>query len=306
MKLSQHSWLVSLLSQYPHGCTLTEINDHWQDSNSYNGRPISRTSLFRARDTILNQLGILIECEFHKGNSRYKIGNPSELQRDSMKNWLYSNLTVGNLLADHTVLKDHIILENTPVNTAHLNNILQAMRKHRLLEIEYKKYTENLSTKRTVAPLALKLWRQRWYLLAQDQRYEPCDFYQSLRVFSLNRIKDISLTEFPFKMPADFSPQNYFSDYYGVLTKHDAKVEHIVLRAYGQTPFYLRDLPLHESQREIKSTEEYTDFELFLKPTPDFVGHLLTHGTGVKIMSPSHLAEEMKTRLENMLKTYQM
>ena len=306
MKLTQHSWLVSLLSQYPHGCTLAEINEHWQESNSYNGRPISRTSLFRARDTILNQFGILIECEFHKGNSRYKIGNPSELQRDSMKNWLYSNLTVGNLLADHTGLKDHIILENTPVNTAHLNSLLQSMRKHRLLNIEYKKYTEELSSKRTVAPLALKLWRQRWYLLAQDRKEESADFYQSLRVFSLNRIKDIALTEQSYKMPPEFSPQAYFNDYYGVLTNHNAKVEHIVLRAYGQTPHYLRDLPLHQSQREIESTAEYTDFELFLKPTPDFLSHLFTHGTGVRVMSPSHLAEEMKSRLENMLKTYEI
>ena len=157
-----------------------------------------------------------------------------------------------------------------------------------------------------MAPLALKLWRQRWYLLAQDRKEESADFYQSLRVFSLNRIKDIALTEQSYKMPPEFSPQAYFNDYYGVLTNHNAKVEHIVLRAYGQTPHYLRDLPLHQSQREIESTAEYTDFELFLKPTPDFLSHLFTHGTGVRVMSPSHLAEEMKSRLENMLKTYEI
>lgn len=305
MKLNQHSWLVSLLSQHPQGYTLSEINEHWQRSNAYNGRPISRTSLFRARDTILNQFGILIECEFHKSESRYKIGNPSELQRDSMKNWLYSNLTVGNMLADHTALKDHIILENTPINTSHLHDILQAMRKHREITIEYKKYTSDLSSQRLVAPIALKLWKQRWYLLAQQHGEETTDnFYDNLRIFSLNRIKAITLTDTAFKIPRDFSPQSYFSDCYGVLTNHNVKPERIVIRAYGQTPYYLKDLPLHHSQKVVETTSDHTDFELYLKPTPDFQTHLLTHGAGLKVLSPLHLAQEMRRRLCEMLRQY--
>lgn len=303
MKLSQQSWLVSLLSQHPQGCTLAEINECWQRSNNYNGRPVSRTSLFRARDTILNQFGILIECECHRGNSRYKIGNPTELQSDSMKNWLYSNLTLGNLLADHTALKDHIILENTPVNTAHMHDILQSMRKHRQLNIEYKKYTSGQSSQRTVAPIALKLWKQRWYLLAQQHNTDT-DFRTSLRIFSLNRIRNITSTDLTFKIPKDFSPQVYFADYYGVLTNDATKPERIVIRAFGQTPYYLKDLPLHHSQHEIEATPDHTDFELYLKPTPDFLTHLLTHGAGLKVMSPQHLVDEMTDRLQKMLHAY--
>ncbi len=304
VKLTQHSWLVSLLSQHPQGYTLAEINGFWQQSNAYNGRPLSRTSLFRARDTILNQFGILIECEFHRGNSRYKIGNPTELQRDSMKNWLYSNLAVGNLLADHTALKDRIILENTPVNTAHLHCILQAMRRHRQLEMHYQKYTSDCATVRTVAPIALKLWKQRWYLLAHQDSGDNSAFRASLRVFSLNRVKDVTITGQSFKIPEGFSPHEYFSDCYGVLASDGVKPERIVVRAFGQTPHYLRALPLHHSQRELEMGPDHTDFELCLKPTPDFLSHLLTHGTGLKILSPQSLAQEMAGRLRQMLQAY--
>lgn len=299
MKLNQHSWLVSLLSQYPNGCTLVEINDHWRESNAYNGRSISRTSLFRARDTILNQYGILIDCEAHRGNSRYKIGNPSELQRDSMKNWLYSNLTVGNLLADHTAQKDHILLEYTPVNTSHLHSILQALKDRQLVVLTYQKYTDASSSVRTLAPLAIKLWKQRWYLLALQAGEDKTTFEEGeipnfIRVFSLNRVKDIVPTQVRFKIPQSFSAQEYFAEYYGVFIDKTVAPQRIVIRAFGQTPHYLRDLPLHHSQREIETTPTHTDFELHLRPTHDFLMHLLTHGTGLRILSPQGVVEEMK------------
>ncbi len=310
MKLTQHSWLVSLLSQHQQGYTLAEINNLWQQSNLYNGRPLSRTTLFRARDSILKQFGILIECEFHRSNSRYKIGNPDELKHDSMKNWLYSNLAVGNILADHTALKDSIILENTPIDTTHLHCILQAMRQRRLLDLKYQKYTSNSPSQRTVAPIALKLWKQRWYLLAHQQTYnnfathDSSAFRTSLRTFSLNRIKGITLTEQTFKLPEGFSPYEYYTDCYGVLATESTKPERIVLRAFGQTPYYLRDLPLHHSQREMQTGDGYTDFEFFLKPTPDFLSHLLTHGTGIKVISPEGFSQQMADHLRRILRLY--
>ena len=304
MKLTQHSWLVSLLGQHPHGCTLVEINDYWQQSSAYNGRPISRTSLFRARDTILNQFGILIECECHKGNSRYKIGNPSELQSDSMKNWLYSNLTVGNLLADHTALKDRIMLENTPVDTAHLRDILSAMKERVVLTIVYRKYSGE-SSERAVAPLALKLWQQRWYLLGCEPRCCKGEgFVEGLRVFSLNRIRQVSVGGEKFRMRRDFSPQTYFSECFGVYPGVDCEAERIVLRAYGQTPHYLRDLPLHHSQRELETVGDHTDFELFLRATPDFLNHLLVHGAGLQIVSPSSVADKMREIICGLARRY--
>jgi hypothetical protein len=310
MKLTQYTWLVSLLSQHPQGYTLAQINALWQQSGVYSGRPMSRTTLYRARDTILNQFGILIECEFHRGNSCYKIANPNELQGESMKNWLYSNLAVGNLMADHTALKDRIMLEYTPVNTNHLHCMLQAMRKHLQIELEYQKYTSDSPSLRTVAPIALKLWKQRWYLLAHQQtdgqdEGSSTAFRASLRIFSLNRVKNVVLTDKPYTAPKNFSAQEYFKDCYGVLASEGMKTERIVLRAYGQTPHYLRDLPLHHSQRELKTGDGYTDFELRLKPTPDFLSHLLTHGTGIKIMSPRSVAQKMADRLREMLGEYE-
>lgn len=39
---------------------------------------------------------------------------------------------------------------------------------------------------------------------------------------------------------------------------------------------YLRTLPIHHSQKEVKTTPNYADFEFYLRPTFDFRQELLS------------------------------
>ena len=71
------------------------------------------------------------------------------------------------------------------------------------------------------------------------------------------------------------------------------EVERIVIRAYGYERFYLRDLPLHKSQKEIDQGENYTDFEFFMRPTIDLSYHLLSSSDHIKVLEPKWLADEI-------------
>ena len=113
----------------------------------------------------------------------------------------------------------------------------------------------------------------------------------------------VELTDETFEMPADFSPQDYFSEYYGVLTD-DTPMAHVVIRAHRWTPDYLRTLPLHHSQREIASTEHYTDFSFDIRPTADFLGQLLSHGDGIEVLEPQELRQKMRQMIAENLKRY--
>jgi hypothetical protein len=95
-----------------------------------------------------------------------------------------------------------------------------------------------------------------------------------------------------FKMDKDFDATDYFSESYGIVVSN-REPEHIVLRAYGAEPYYLRDLPLHETQREVNTTEEYIDFELMLRPTADFKAALMARGEWIEVLEPQFLAEEI-------------
>ena len=71
-------------------------------------------------------------------------------------------------------------------------------------------------------------------------------------------------------------------------------VQRVLIRAYGREVPYMRDLPFHHSQKEVATTDEYSDFELMLRPTADFFSPLLSRGAAIRILEPESLAEEIR------------
>ena len=79
----------------------------------------------------------------------------------------------------------------------------------------------------------------------------------------------------------------------GVMTDDRVPMERVVLRAFGNERYALRDLPLHHSQKMLKDAGEYVDFELFLRPTSDFIAQILSRGRWVKILKPESIAQKI-------------
>ena len=86
--------------------------------------------------------------------------------------------------------------------------------------------------------------------------------------------------------------------------RDNTPMTHVVIRAHNRTPNYLRTLPLHHSQREIASTEHYTDFSFDIRPTADFLGQLLSHGDGIEVLEPQDLRQKMRDLIAESLKRY--
>ena len=217
------------------------------------------------------------------------------LSDDSIEQWLLSTLAVNGVLADSASVKERLVLENAPAGEHYLDIIIRAIRTDRRLRIGYKKFQAEGYVK-VVCPYALKLFRQRWYLLA---RIDPGE----MRVYALDRMTMVELTDDTFKMPENFSPQAYFSEFYGVLT-NDTPMAHVIVRAHKWMPNYLRTLPLHHSQRELASTEDYTDFSYDIRPTSDFLGELLRYSEGIEVLEPLDLRDRMRQMIADTLKRY--
>lgn len=110
---------------------------------------------------------------------------------------------------------------------------------------------------------------------------------------SFDRITSLVLTDEPFAVDPDFDAEAFFSEYFGVMTDDRIPLQHIVLRAFGNERYALRDLPLHPSQQLVEDKGEYVDFELFLRPTSDFLAHILSRGRWVKVISPESIAQRI-------------
>ena len=110
---------------------------------------------------------------------------------------------------------------------------------------------------------------------------------------SFDRITSLILTDEPFAVDPDFDAEAFFSEYFGVMTDNRIPLQRIVLRSFGNERYALRDLPLHPSQKVVKEGSDYVDFELFLRPTSDFLAHILSRGRWVKIISPEDIAQQI-------------
>ena len=237
--------------------------------------------------------GIIIECDREHGY-KYYIANPEVLKDDAIERWMLSTLTVNTALSDSSSLSDRILLEDVPAGEQYLQTIIQALRINRRLVITYQRFGCE-SYEKTVSPYSLKLFQRRWYLLTFTGRHYA--------TYSLDRMLSVALSDETFELPADFSADEYFSEYYGVLTD-ETPIQHVVIRAYDKTPNYLRTLPLHRSQRELESTDQYTEFSYDIRPTTDFLGQLQSHGDGIEVVSPPELRQQMKDMIARNLKRY--
>ena len=79
-------------------------------------------------------------------------------------------------------------------------------------------------------------------------------------------------------------------------------MEHVVVRAYGKMANLLRTLPLHHSQRELKSADGHTDFAIDIRPSIDFISELLSKTDGLDVLEPASLKAKIRSILEEALR----
>ena len=116
-------------------------------------------------------------------------------------------------------------------------------------------------------------------------------------------IKVDDLTE-DFTMPKEFVTEDYFAGVYGARIYPDMKKEAVRLKVYGMQVQYFRSLPLHSSQKEVETHDDYSVFSYFLTTDYDFKQDILSFGDKVEVLEPMSLREEIKGLINKMLNRY--
>ena len=81
-------------------------------------------------------------------------------------------------------------------------------------------------------------------------------------------------------------------------------METVKLKVSAGQANYLRSLPLHHSQQEIQTTDEYSIFELRIRPTFDFYQEILHNGEDMEVLEPLWLRKEIARKIEKMWDKY--
>jgi hypothetical protein len=293
--LQKYIWLVqTFIRAGGRGLSLDEISDKWEDrfDNAY-----SRRTFNNHRAAIEDVFGIRIEC--NRSTNRYFIEYTDDVSDEQAESaWLINTFTVNNMLAlAKERLSGRVSVDDIPSGHRHLTGIMEAMTENIEIEIKYRKYTSSETETFTLRPYAVKEASRRWYVVAY------CIEREAIRVYGLDRVAEMTATGKKFRMPEDFDVEELFATSFGIYIP-DGKGRTITFRATEREAKYLRDLPIHASQKEVRTRGDGVVFEIFVCPNTDLIMEFCRRGDRIEVLSPSDIREVVAGELRKAAEQY--
>ncbi len=180
-----------------------------------------------------------------------------------------------------------------------LDGIVHCIKNRKVLSCKYTKHWEGISKKRVLEPYAVKEFRNRWYLLANED--DGKEFL--LKTFGLDRITDLEIHSKTFNKK-DVCINDLFKNSFGIISTIDEEPQKIILSFDPEQGQYVKSLPLHHSQTVLEDNEEVYKIGLTLVPTYDFYQELLTHTQRLIAIEPKEVKTEFVRILNKGLKNF--
>ena len=293
--LEKYIWLVqTFIRAGEHGLSLEEITDKWEmrfDSD------YPRRTFNNHRDAVEEVFGIAIGC--NRSTNRYFIKAGENISDESAENaWLINTFTVNNMLRlSKEKLQGRVSVEDIPSGHMHLTEVMEAMTENLEVVMEYHKYTSEESETLTIWPYAVKEFAKRWYIIAY------CKEREDLRVYGLDRVKNMKVTGKKFRMKNGFDVDELFATSFGIYLPED-KGQIITFKCSEREAKFLRDLPIHRSQEEVRKDGDNVIFSIFVCPDKNLIMEICKHGSRIEILSPAEVRDAVREELAKALAQY--
>jgi hypothetical protein len=294
---NRYVWLVDTI--HSNGAmSFEDINEKWIASGlNEEHEDFPLRTFHNHRTAIAEMFDLDIACD-RRNNNKYYIANADEMKGGGLRMWLLNAFSVSNLIQESRQLRSRILFEDIPSGQKYLTSIIEAMRDQRSLTITYQGFWREAPATFEVYPYCVKVFKQRWYVVA----YSP--HKKQILIYALDRFQGLSRTNNIFQVPEDFDGEIFFMDYFGIIVDDKTEAQTVEIKVYHGQNNYLRALPLHHSQKEIESTDTYSIFSYYMKPSYDFRQELLSHGADIEVLSPEWFREEMAAQARGMDELY--
>ena len=289
-------WLVNTLARGP--ISRADLDRKWarSNANAYGQDFLPESNFHRWRRTVEQIFDITITCN---SNNEYYIAEMDKSRDADLHNRLLTIMGVNSLLKDSKNLRDKILFEPVPSGDKFLAPIIEALRDEYAIQITHQGFGKTYPSTYLVEPYCLKMFKQRWYMLA----YSPGT--DDMRVYGLDRIHAIEPTMQKYKLPRGFNAEAYFKDAYGVTVLDDQQEpQKIVISMSEDQAHYLRTLPLHPSQKEIEPINGYPAFSFYVYPSKEFCQELFKYGSDLEVHEPKSLRNYFAEDADKVNKMY--
>ena len=286
--LQKYIWLVqTFIRAGEKGLSLEEISYKWEDRFD---SPYSRRTFNNHREAVEDVFGIRIDC--NRSTNKYYIEYSEDISdEDAERAWLINTFTVNNMLSlGKERLSGRVSVEDIPSGHKHLTSVMEAMTEGHIIRISYLKYTSSKADIYTLRPYAVKEFAKRWYIVGY------CMEREALRVYGLDRVHSLDILEDSFEMEKGFDVDELFATSFGIYLPEEA-ARTITFRTSATEAKYLRDLPIHSSQKEVSSDGDSVVFSIFVCPNRNLIMEFCKYGDKMEILSPESIRNEVAAQL---------
>ena len=295
--IRKYVWLVDTINRNQK-ISFDDLNKKWKGNVDLSGgADLPKRTFENWRKAIEEMFDINIENE-RCDEYCYYIENSDDLDNGGLRSWIINTFCVSNTLLGSQTIKDRILLEYVPSGQAYLQTIIEAMKENRVLNMTYHSYWKDKEGNYDVHPYCVKLFRQRWYMVAQGT------YHDEPRIYALDRIQELNVKDETFELPKGWDANEYFDGSYGSITNPHEEKQEVKIKVSASQANYIRSLKIHESQEEVERNEEYSIFTFFLRPELDFQQELLKNGEDVEVLEPQWFRNDIGEKIKRMCDKY--
>ncbi|NWG12794.1 MAG: WYL domain-containing protein [Acidobacteria bacterium] len=165
-----------------------------------------------------------------------------------------------------------------------LEQLARAIARSRTVEMRYYTAHRNSTTRRKVDPYRL------WYAGGALYLIGYCHMRRDVRMFAVDRIRSLTITNHPCQLPLGFDLDAYVRDALVVMLGEQAEVE---LRFDRKTTAWARDRIWHPSQQAVVGKDGCLTLRLRVADTPELTGWILSFGPGVRVVGPESIRRKV-------------
>ena len=293
-QVNVYFWLIDTIASG--NLTRDDINRRWAHCryNDNHEEEFPERKFHRYKEEIQEIFDVDIRCSKSRGNVYY-IENKDDISGGT-RQWFLNAMAVHSMMDQAKDITDCVLYEDIPEGTQYLSLIVDAIRHRTQLQLTYHSFNRQEQYELTLSPYCLKVFKQRWYVAGC-----PSTHPNETRIYALDRVQTMRPTDQNFIYPKKFDAKTFFAPYYGVF--RNATPTKVIIEATPASTQFLRLLPLHDSQKELRQFHGNTFFEYYIAPTLDFIQELRTHGTDIRVRDPEELVAIFRNEAQ---KAYEM
>jgi len=292
--IARYSLIIKKLRKHP--ASFAEIADYLaleSELQEYNFN-VSKRTFQRDLEDIRSLYNIDIQFDFSRKVYFLDLDEQPDVNERILEAFdTFNALNLSDRLSNNIHFE-----KRRPQGTENLYGLLHAIKNQLQIKFTYQKFWEDALTKRNAEPYALKEFRNRWYVLANDLKDNQ------VKSFALDRLTDLDITKRKFQFPIDFNINDHYKYCFGIISPNGHKPQEVILSFDPFQGKYIKSLPLHESQQVLIDNEDELRVKLTLFVTHDFFMELLSYGENLKVIEPASLIKDIKNSLQETLKQY--